>query len=60
MVTQRALRERWLGYLEAGAGEPGQEIVMFGFEVVGPGEEHAGDDVALLALRLPPAGTGRR
>jgi hypothetical protein len=47
-----------LGYFEAGAGEPGQEIVMFDFEVVGPGEEHADEpargDVAAAGAADPP------
>ncbi|MFK4548159.1 hypothetical protein RKD29_007755 [Streptomyces tendae] len=43
-----------LSHLVAGGGEPCQEVVMFGLEVVGPGEEHPGEsargDVAAVGL----------
>jgi hypothetical protein len=44
-----------LGHLGAGGGEPCQEVVVFGLEVVGPGEEHPGEpawgDVAAVGVR---------
>jgi hypothetical protein len=44
-----------LGHLGAGGAEPCQKIAMFGFEVVGPGEEHPGEpamgDVATVGIR---------
>ncbi|BCJ64823.1 hypothetical protein GCM10009779_66100 [Polymorphospora rubra] len=43
------------GHLGAGCGEPCQEILLFGFEVIGSGEDHPGEpawgDVAAVGAR---------
>lgn len=48
-----------MGHLGTSGGEPGQELVMLGLEVVGPGEQHPGEstlrDVAAVGVRAPLA-----